>query len=172
VLEHVGADTGFGFGVGGGVGVEADGFGGMTVGHGAREDQARKGYFLIGDGVADFIFGHRGLREFEVGEKLGAVVSTALGGAVGFIKKHPAAAGCLDCLICDRERVGHRTAVKLSFARAQAETTGTCRSASGDARVRRLPKSSANRIPRSGIGFGRRDSFLESPVIVSGVTLG
>jgi len=60
VLEHVGADTGFGFGVGGGVGVEADGFGGMTVGHGAREDQAGKGYFLIGDGVADFIFGHSG----------------------------------------------------------------------------------------------------------------
>ena len=34
-------------------------------GHGAREDQAGKGYFLIGDGVADFIFGHRWLREFE-----------------------------------------------------------------------------------------------------------
>jgi hypothetical protein len=33
----------------------------MTVGHGAREDQAGKGYFLIGDGVADFIFGHRWL---------------------------------------------------------------------------------------------------------------
>jgi hypothetical protein len=65
VLKHVGADTGFGFGVGGRVGVEADGFGGMTVGHGAREDQAGKGYFLIGDGVADFIFGHRWLREFE-----------------------------------------------------------------------------------------------------------
>ena len=64
VLEHVGADTGFGFGVGGRVGVEADGFGGMTVGHGAREDQAGKGYFLIGDGVADFIFGHRWLLEF------------------------------------------------------------------------------------------------------------
>ena len=63
VLEHVGADTGLGFGVGGGVGVEADGFGGMTVGHGAREDQAGKGYFLIGDGVAHFIFGHRWLRE-------------------------------------------------------------------------------------------------------------
>src|ERR1700693_1708785 len=49
VLEHVGADTGFGFSVGGGVGVEADGFGGTTVGHGAREDQAGKGYFLIGE---------------------------------------------------------------------------------------------------------------------------
>jgi hypothetical protein len=35
------------------------------VGHGAREDQAGKGYFLIGDGVADFIFGHWWLREFE-----------------------------------------------------------------------------------------------------------
>ena len=65
VLEHEGADTGLGFGVGGGVGVEADGFSGLTVGHGAREDQAGKGYFLIGDGVADFIFGHRWLLEFE-----------------------------------------------------------------------------------------------------------
>jgi hypothetical protein len=37
----------------------------MTVGHGAREDQAGKGYFLIGDGVADFIFRHRWLLEFE-----------------------------------------------------------------------------------------------------------
>ena len=60
VLEHVGPDTRFGFGVSGGVGVEADGFGGLTVGHGAREDQEGKGYFLIGDGVAHFIFGHRG----------------------------------------------------------------------------------------------------------------
>jgi DDE family transposase len=42
VLEHVGADTGFGFSVGGGVGVEADGFGGMTVGHDAREDQGQR----------------------------------------------------------------------------------------------------------------------------------
>src|ERR1700689_747843 len=65
VLEHVVADTGLGFGVGGGVGVEADSFGGMTVGHGAREDQAGKGYLLIGDGVADFIFGHRWLLKFE-----------------------------------------------------------------------------------------------------------
>ena len=47
VLEHVGADTGFGFGVGGRVGVEADSLGGLTVGHGAREDQEGKGYFLI-----------------------------------------------------------------------------------------------------------------------------
>jgi hypothetical protein len=67
VLEHVGAYPGFGFGVGGGVGVEADGFGGMTVGHGSREDQAGKGYFLIGDGVADLIFGHRWLLKFETG---------------------------------------------------------------------------------------------------------
>jgi hypothetical protein len=37
----------------------------MTVGHGAREDQAGKGYFLIGDGVADFIFGHRWLLKFK-----------------------------------------------------------------------------------------------------------
>jgi hypothetical protein len=47
VVEHVGADTGLGFGVGGGVGVEVDGFGGTTVGHGARKDLAGKGYFLI-----------------------------------------------------------------------------------------------------------------------------
>ena len=59
VVEHVGADTGFGFGVGGGVRVEACGFSGLTVGHGAREDQRGKGHFLIGDGVGDFIFGHR-----------------------------------------------------------------------------------------------------------------
>jgi hypothetical protein len=36
VLEHVGADAGLGFGVGGGVGVEADAFGGTTVGRGSR----------------------------------------------------------------------------------------------------------------------------------------
>jgi hypothetical protein len=58
VLEHVVADAGFGFDVGCGVGVEADGFGGLTVGHGAREDQEGKGHFLIGDGIADFIFRH------------------------------------------------------------------------------------------------------------------
>jgi hypothetical protein len=50
VFKHVGADTGFGFGVGGGVGVETHGFGGTAVGHGSREDQVGKGYFLIGDG--------------------------------------------------------------------------------------------------------------------------
>jgi hypothetical protein len=48
---------GFGFGVGGGVGVEADGFGGLTVGHGARKDQAGKGYFLIGDGSLTLFLG-------------------------------------------------------------------------------------------------------------------
>jgi hypothetical protein len=68
VLEHVGADTGFGFGVGGGVGVEADGFGGLPVGHGSREDQVGKGHFLISDWIADFIFGHRWLRFREVGK--------------------------------------------------------------------------------------------------------
>jgi hypothetical protein len=93
VLDHVVADTGFGFGVGGGVGVETDGFGGTTVGHGAREDQVGKGHFLIGDGVGDFIFGHRWLLKFE----LVTEVSPALEGAVGCIK-NPAAAGCLDCL--------------------------------------------------------------------------
>jgi hypothetical protein len=49
------ADTGLGFGVGGGVGVEAHGLGGTTIGHGSKEDQAGKSYFLIGDEVADFI---------------------------------------------------------------------------------------------------------------------
>jgi hypothetical protein len=57
VLKHVCADTGLGFGVGGGVGVEADSFGGMTVGHGAREDQAGKGNFLIGDGSLTLFLG-------------------------------------------------------------------------------------------------------------------
>jgi hypothetical protein len=62
VLDHVGADTGLGFSVGGGVGVEAHGLGGTTIGHGSKEDQAGKGYFLIGDEVADLFFGHRWLR--------------------------------------------------------------------------------------------------------------
>jgi hypothetical protein len=65
VLEHVGADPGFGFCVGCRVGVQADGFSGLTVGHAAREDQAGKGYFLIGDGVADFILGHKWLRNLR-----------------------------------------------------------------------------------------------------------
>ena len=65
MLEHVGADTGLGLGVGGGVGGEADGFGGTTVGHGSREDQAGKSYFLIGDEVSDFIFGHSGSVELR-----------------------------------------------------------------------------------------------------------
>src|SRR6202012_2018199 len=51
MLEHVGTDTWLGLSVSGGVGVEASSFGGLTVGHGSREDQAAKGYFLIGDGV-------------------------------------------------------------------------------------------------------------------------
>jgi hypothetical protein len=62
VLEHVGAHAGFGFGVGGGVGVETGGFGGLTVGHGSRENQVGKGYFLISNEVADLIFGHKWLR--------------------------------------------------------------------------------------------------------------
>jgi hypothetical protein len=59
VLEHVGADPGFGFGVGGGVGVETGGFGGTAVGHGSRENQVGKGYFLVSDEVADLIFGYK-----------------------------------------------------------------------------------------------------------------
>ena len=48
--------------------MEGDGFGGMTVSHDPREDQAGEGHFLIGDGVADFIFGDSGsgkLREVK-----------------------------------------------------------------------------------------------------------
>ena len=59
VLDHVGADAGLGFGVGSGVGIETDGFCGAAVIHGSRKDQVSKGDFLIGDGIADSIFGHR-----------------------------------------------------------------------------------------------------------------
>jgi hypothetical protein len=58
VLKQVGADTRLGFGVRSGVGVETGGLRGLTVGHGSREDQAGEGYFLVSDGVGDFIFGH------------------------------------------------------------------------------------------------------------------
>jgi hypothetical protein len=82
VLEHVGADPGFGFGVGGGVGVETGGFGGTAVGHGSRENHVGKGYFLIGDEVAHWIFGHKWLRlprSCEVArEKLRAEISELL----------------------------------------------------------------------------------------------
>jgi hypothetical protein len=82
VLEHVGADPGFGFGVRGGVGVETDGFGGTAVGHGSRENHVGKGYFLIGDEVAHWIFGHKWLRlprSCEVArEKLRAEISELL----------------------------------------------------------------------------------------------
>jgi hypothetical protein len=82
VLEHVGADPGFGFGVRGGVGVETDGFGGPAVGHGSRENHVGKGYFLIGDEVAHWIFGHKWLRlprSCEVArEKLRAEISELL----------------------------------------------------------------------------------------------
>ena len=82
MLEHVGADLGLGFDVGGGVGVEAGGFGGLTVGHLAREDQAGESHFLIGDGVADFILGHGGSGFQGWNEVMGM--------------KNPAAAGCLE----------------------------------------------------------------------------
>jgi hypothetical protein len=62
VLEHVGADAGFGFGIGGGVGVETGGFGGLTVGHSSRENQVGKGYFLVSNEIAGLIFGHKWLR--------------------------------------------------------------------------------------------------------------
>jgi hypothetical protein len=66
----------------------------MTVGHGASEDQAGKGHFLIGDGIADFIFGHRWLRFREFEKQLGAEVSTVWGSRVACIKK-PAGGGML-----------------------------------------------------------------------------
>ena len=62
VLDHVGADAGFGFGVGSGVGIETDGCCGTAVIHGSGKDQVSKGHFLIGDGIADSIFGHRSSR--------------------------------------------------------------------------------------------------------------
>ena len=57
VLDHVVADAGLGFGVGGGVGIETDGFRSSAVIHGSGQDQVSKGHFLIGDGIADSIFG-------------------------------------------------------------------------------------------------------------------
>jgi hypothetical protein len=62
----------------------------MKVGHGAREDQAGKGYLLIGDGVADFIFGHRWLLKFE--RSYGQRFSSDRESRVERIK-NPAAAG-------------------------------------------------------------------------------
>ena len=59
VLDHVVADAGLGLGVGSGVGIETDGFCGAAVIHGSGHDQVSKGHFLIGDGIADSIFGHR-----------------------------------------------------------------------------------------------------------------
>jgi hypothetical protein len=52
----------------------------------------------------------------NVGEA-GAEVFNARGSTEECVKDPTAAEGCLDCLICDRDLVGHRTAVKLSFAR-------------------------------------------------------
>ena len=70
---------GVGFGVGGGVGVETGGFGGTAVGHGSRENQVGKGYFLVSDEVADLIFGYKWRRLSGgckvAGEKLRAEVS-------------------------------------------------------------------------------------------------
>jgi len=57
-LVHIGADSGLGFGVGGGFGIETNGFCGAAVIHGSGKDQVSKGDFLIGDGIADSIFGH------------------------------------------------------------------------------------------------------------------
>ena len=64
------------------------------------------------------------MRETEFARSYGADVSTVRGSRVACIKK-PAAAGCLECLICDRDRVGHRTAVKLSFARLRPKLPAT-----------------------------------------------
>jgi hypothetical protein len=74
-------------------------------------------------------------------------------------QKKSRGAGWLECLIFDRDLVRHRTAVKLSFARAKAETTGNCRPASGDARVRRLPKSSLLR------GYNAAESDLAAETL-------
>jgi hypothetical protein len=56
--------------------IETNGFCGAAVIHGSGKDQVSKGDFLIGDGIADSIFGHRSSR-FSVcrrlGERLGAV---------------------------------------------------------------------------------------------------
>ena len=42
---------------------------------------------------------------------------SAPGSTVGIQKEIPPRRGACDCLICDRDRVRHRTAVTLSFAR-------------------------------------------------------
>ena len=67
VLDHVGANAGLGFGVGGGFGIETDGFCGAAVIHGSGKDQVSKGHFLIGDGIADSIFGYRSSRSLVGG---------------------------------------------------------------------------------------------------------
>jgi hypothetical protein len=75
-------------------------------------------------------------------------------------------------LICDRDRMGHRTAVKRSFARVLAETTGDCRPESSDARTRCLAKSSLTRYIRPGIRYRRGDAIFEPGVPFSEVTSG
>jgi hypothetical protein len=62
MLQHVSADTRLGFGVRSGVGVETGDLRGTTVGHVSSEDQVGERYFLVRDGVADLVFGHRWLR--------------------------------------------------------------------------------------------------------------
>jgi hypothetical protein len=117
MLEHVSADTRLGFGVVGGIGVEADGFGGTTIGHGSREDQVGKGYFLVSDGVADVFLRHR-LAPFL--GKLGSCEQAEVFQCAGRVRRNEKSrrGGMLNWLICDKGRVGHRTAVTLSFARA------------------------------------------------------
>ena len=85
--------------------------------------------------------------------------------------KNPAAAG-LDCLICDRDRVGHRTALKLPFARCRPKLPATAGQPAGT-------RESAGCRNRLLTGYRALESdsaaetpFLQSPVIVSEVTLG
>jgi hypothetical protein len=82
VLHHVGLDAGLGFGVGGGFGIETNRFCGATVIHGSGHDQESKGHFLIGDGIGDFVFGHRSSRSFvllEIGVDVFAALFVAQG---------------------------------------------------------------------------------------------
>ncbi len=74
VLQHVGADAGFGFGVGGGFGIETNGFCGAAVSHGSGHDQVSKGHFLIGDGIGNSVFGHRSSHSLVGGVCRGYVV--------------------------------------------------------------------------------------------------
>jgi hypothetical protein len=111
---------------------------------GAREDQAGKGYFLIGDGIADFIFGHRWLLECEM-RKNPAPRHAGTGGA-----------GCLDWpyfetgIGCD---TGQRENCPSLALRPKLPATA------GQREVRESRPLCRNRLLiyryRCGVGFGR-----------------